>query len=473
MKNNYKFLGWLVLLSSTLGACNKQFLKLTPYDQVPLTESIVDENSMQTAVTGAYSSMRAVDFFGRSIPIDGDLMADNTYISGENSNRYIQEFSYTYVPANFGDGQNMWAEIYNTILRTNNVINANIPSDANSNQLKGEALTIRALSYFELLKFFATPFQDDSTALGVPLVLIYNPHLLPARNSVADIYHQIETDLVQAYGLLTMTKNSSYVTKYVAQALLSRMYLYKGNWQNAQISALDVYQNGGYSLTPPQFLQTYWANPYPVTNGVETIFEVEFDEIDNNGTDDLDAMYDQAGYGDILCTDDLQGQYSSTDARIGLIVQGARGGSNVWVVNKYPNLSNPNGKDNTKVIRYAEVLLTLAEAYNHQGMDSLAKQYLNQLAQIRDTAFSGYTDQGSQLLADILLERRKELAFEGHRYWDFVRLSMDVTRDNGSGNYSLFPPSSLLLTATDHKRIFPIPQAEMNVNKNMVQNPGY
>ncbi len=367
-----------------------------------------------------------------------------------------------------------WMEIYNTILSANSVINANIPGDAKSNQLRGEALTVRALSYFELIKFFALPYLQDSTAPGVPLVLQYNPQLTPPRNTVAEVYSQIETDLVQAYGLMTTTKNSSYVTKYVAQSLLARMYLFKGEWSSALTSAQDVVMNGGYSLTPAQFLQNYWSNPFPVANGVETIFEVEFDQINNNGTDDLDAIYDQNGYGDILCTDDLYSIYSSTDARLGLIEAGNRAGTTVWVVNKYPNLSNANGKDNTKVIRYAEVLLTLAEAYNRIGGNDLAaRTYLNQVADARDTAFTGYTDSGPQLLNDIISERRKELAFEGQRYWDLVRLGQPVIRNNSSGNYSLVPPADLTLPALDIRRIFPIPQAEMNANKNMKQNPGY
>ncbi|HEV3252633.1 MAG TPA: RagB/SusD family nutrient uptake outer membrane protein, partial [Puia sp.] len=90
----------------------------------------------------------------------------------------------------------------------------------------------------------------------------------------------------------------------------------------------------------------------------------------------------------------------------------------------------------------------------------------------RDTSFKmGYTDTGVTLLNDIITERRKELAFEGHRYWDFARLNQTVQRDNSTGNYLPNVPDSLPASST--KRIFPIPQAELNANKNMVQNPGY
>jgi hypothetical protein len=456
---------------SLLSSCSKQFLDLKPPSEIPTADAITDENSMQTAVIGMYASLRAVDFFGRSIPLDGDLLADNVYIDpSNNSNRYIQEFTYTYIPLT-GDVQNTWAEAYNTILRANNIINADIASSPKSDQLKGEALTIRALAYFELLKFYAKPFQTDPGSPGVPLVLTYNAFLKPARNTVAEGYAQIESDLKQAYVLMTEEKNSSYITKYAAGALLARLYQFKGDWAKARDAALDVVHNGGYGLTDSASLATYWSNPYPVSNKVETIFEVEFDIIGNNSTDDLDAFYDQAGYGDALCTDDLYNAYSASDARKNLIYQGTRGGQNVLVVNKYPNTTNANGKDNTKIIRYAEVLLILAESYANTGDEPDALDVLNFLAQKRDTHFGGYASGGPGLINDIYLERRRELAFEGHRYWDLVRLNRDVVRDPSTGNYASYVP--LTLPAGSNRRIFPIPQAEINTNKNMKQNPGY
>jgi len=472
MKSNIKIVFLLLVFSALMSACKKSFLELDPPNQIPASEAIVDETSMQDAVNGMYASLRTVDYFGRSVPIDGDLLADNIYIDPiQNSNRYLTELTYTYTK-NYGNIQNFWTEAYNTILRANNVINSSVPSSPVADQLRGEALTIRALSYFELVKFFGKPFTVDPSSLGVPLVLKYDAFAKPARNTVAEVYDQIGTDLTQAYGLMTdESKNSSYVTKYVAGALLARYYQFKGDWVNATSAALDVVNNGGYTLTDSAGLVTYWSNPFPISNRVETIFEVEFDNIANNGPDDLDAFFSQAGYGDALCTDNLYGTYNATDARVALIVPASRAGRGVLVVNKYPNTTNPNGKDNTKIIRYAEVLLILAEAYNRAGDDADAQEVLNILATKRDIHFAGYSSTGNALLNDIYLERRKELAFEGHRYWDIVRLNQAVTRDGSTGNYSATVPLSLPANST--KRIFPIPQAELNANPNVAQNPGY
>ena len=461
----------MVMIASLTGSCRKQFLDLTPPDSIPAGDAIVDESSMQTAVNGVYSSLRNVDFFGRTIPIDGDLMADNIYIDPvQNSNRYLTDMTYTYTE-NSGSAQNLWSEAYNAILRTNNIINANVTGSDVVDQLRGEALTIRALAYFELVKFFAKPYTTDPTSLGVPIVLKYDPFAKPARNTVAEVYAQIEKDLTDAYGLLNdESKNSSYVTKYVAGALLARFYQFKGDWGNAANAALDVVTSGGYTLTDSSSLSNYWSNPFPVSNRVETLFELEFDNIGNNGTDQLSAFYDQAGYGDALCTDDLYFSYSPTDARRNLIISVNRAGRDVWVVNKYPNTTNPNGKDATKIVRYAEVLLILAEAYVRNGDDNAAQITLNELAQKRDPQFGGYSSTGNTLLTDIYSERRKELAFEGHRYWDYVRLNEDVVRAS-IGQYGNSVPGTLPATST--KRIWPIPRAELDANKNVTQNPGY
>jgi hypothetical protein len=117
------------------------------------------------------------------------------------------------------------------------------------------------------------------------------------------------------------------------------------------------------------------------------------------------------------------------------------------------------------------VLLILAEADAHTSNESDARLYLNKVAQQRDPSFSGYTSSGQTLIDDIIQERRKELAFEGDRYWDIARLNLDVNRINLNNNYPSNTP--LTLAAGNDKRIWPIPQAELDANPNIEQNPGY
>jgi hypothetical protein len=141
------------------------------------------------------------------------------------------------------------------------------------------------------------------------------------------------------------------------------------------------------------------------------------------------------------------------------------------VVNKYPNTTQPD-KDEVKIIRMSEVFLIAAEAAYHSSDEPLARIYLNAVAGQRDPFFTGYISTGQALLDDILLERRKELAFEGHRYWDLARYNQNVVRVNLAGNYAGYP---LTIATTNFRRILPIPQIELDANPNIrtQQNPGY
>jgi len=451
-------------------SCKKDFLDLSPYDQVPQDEAIVDEAGMVAALNGLYAQLRSVNLYGRSLPLYGDLMADNAFISTQNSNRYIAEFNFTFISTN-PNSSATWASAYNAILRANNIINSPVTS-ANSNQLKGEAMTIRALMYFNLVNWFAKQYTVDPNAEGVPVVTTYDALLKPSRAKVSEVYALIDADLASAFSTMTNTsKNSSYVTKFTARALQARVALFKGDWAAAKTAALDVVNNGGYTLATAANVVNYWKGAAPVSNKLETIFEVTSDAVNNNGSNSLSYFFDQAGYGDAIGSDDLYNSYTATDARKGLFITGTRAGQTVRIVNKYPNTNTAADKDDTKVIRYAEVLLILAEAYNRTGDDVNARLYLNQVAKQRDPSFAGYASGGELLLADIMIERRKELAFEGMRYLDLQRLNVDVTRVNINNNYVGVTPVSI--PKDNFRRIFPIPQDERDANPNISQNSGY
>jgi len=463
---NYKLTFLLAGGLFWLSSCQQSFLELKPYDSLPVQDAITNENDMGSAVNGMYSGLRSSFLYGRTVPFISDLMADNVYISSSNSGRYIVQNTYT-VNAQNGDLLSTWSQAYAVILRANNVINATLGESATVSQYKGEALTIRALMYWELVKLFAKPYSVDPAAPGVPIVTSYDVTLRPARNTVKEVYEQINKDLTQAFGLMTLTKNSSYATKYAARGLQAKVYLYQQDYANALTAAQDLIKNGGYTLTPAANLNTYWANPAPVTTKLETIFEISSDGVNNAGFDALSNIYSQNGYGDGLVTTDLYNLYADTDARKALIIKGKRAGVDALIVNKYQNVQNNSDKDDIKVLRYADVLLIAAEASARMGNQVDALSLLNQVAQRRDPSFKGYASTADALLADILTERRKELAFEGDRFGDLNRLKLDVKRNDQ------YPTSARSIPATDPRRIAPIPQSELDANKAVTQNAGY
>jgi starch-binding outer membrane protein, SusD/RagB family len=468
----YFIITFILFTAFFLNSCGKKFLTEDPYSSVAAADAIRSVGDMTSAVNGVYAGMRSSNLYGRTLPMIGDLMADNIYISASNSGRYLSQLQYS-ITVSDGYVDGTWGDAYTVILRANNIINSTIDSSSSQvSELKGESYAARALMYFELIRQFAKPYTVDSTADGVALILKYDPNFKPARAKVNEVYAQILSDLYHSISMINEDdKSSAYLNKYGAEALLARVYQFMGNWQGAQTFALDIVNNGGYTLTTSDQLQAYWATFTPRTDRVETLFEIEYDRVDYLFTDALDAFFSQDGYGDALCTNGLYRSYTATDARQSLIIPGTRSGDSVWIVNKYPNTSNPDGTDNSKVIRYAEVLLILAEAYHFNGDDPDALTTLNQVAQQRDPAFTGYTDTGDQLETDILNERRKELAFEGFRFWDLIRLDLDITRENNSQEYPGQTP--LLIPAADTRRQMPIPQLETDANPNITQNPGY
>src|ERR1041385_2500574 len=203
-KLKYRIAGAAILLSMALlfNSCKKSFLDLHPYSSVSSDVAITNASDMQAALNGAYSNLLSANLYGRSLPLFGDLVADNVYISTVNSNRYLDFFQINFIVTN-GNAQGIWQSAYSTILRANNVINSSITGSADIDQLRGEALAIRALMYFELVKFFAKPYTVDPNGIGVPIVLEYNPSLKPTRNTTAEVYARIETDLTTAISLMT------------------------------------------------------------------------------------------------------------------------------------------------------------------------------------------------------------------------------------------------------------------------------
>jgi len=480
MKSN-KIIYLIIAGATVLASCKKSFLDEKPPTAVQIGDAIKTESDLADAVNGMYNVARSSSLFGRDIPVLGDELADNAYVSNTNSGRYLQEMTYQYISTN-AEALDIYGQGYTTILQANRIIKATstLPATTNVSQLKGEAYIMRALVYLEMENFFAPPFTVNPAADGVPLITqpvdpatITNPASRPSRAKAVDVYAKIISDLDSAYLIMPATyntlhaANSEYLAKYAAKAIEARAYLYKGDYANARDAALLVVNSGGYTLTPSTSYVAYWANPAAVSTKVETIFELALNTATNNGTNGLDYIYAQAGYGDMLAYNDLYNSYTATDVRKALILttSPAKG----FVVNKYSNVTSATDKDDIKIIRYSEVLLTLAEAYARLGDNVNALIYLNTVAQKRDPALAAYVSVAPQLYTDILNERRKELAFEGLRYFDLTRLNLPVNRAVQAG-----AATSVSTLAIDNvKRILPIPQAETDANPNIKQNPGY
>jgi len=468
-----------ILFTAVIGltSCAKSYLNELPPTAIPVTSSITTVGDMADAVNGMYSTMRSINSFGANIPIIGDELADNTYVSFSNSGYWLNEESYNINNTNT-EAAGIYQQCYISILQANRIIAANIPVTSDVLQLKGEAYASRALNYLALVNTFATPATVSTTAPGVPIVTspeyITGAFIKPARATVGAVYAQIISDLDSAYlimpaaGTTLHPISSDYISKYAAKAIESRAYLFEGNYANAITAAQLVVQNGGYTLVTAPNLVSYWGNPAAITNKVETIFELELNLANNNGFQSFDNFYNQGGYGQNLVFQALYNLYTPTDSRINLFLlnQPSRAGV---VLNKWINTLSGTDRDNIKIIRYSEVILNLAEAYAQTGDNVNGQKYANMVAQTRDPSFTGYTDIGAQLVTDVLNEKRKEFVGEGFRWYDLNRLQLTITRPVQTGAITYFTP----IPTSDYRRIFPIPIGEIDANPATIQNPGY
>ena len=452
------------VLFLSLASCEKSFLELKPPTSLTPEFALATEADLQVALRGAYAGLKSTALYGRSLMVLGDMMADNTYQSALNTNRYTNFNLYNYLVTD-GDVAGLWNASYSVILRANNIINSPIADNANIQQIKGEAYAIRALAYFNLVRYFASPYTVDPSKLGVPVITTYQADLKPERAKIADVYSLINKDLTQAYTLMTKFTNSSQFSKYSAKALQAKVYLTMGDKTNAKAAALDVITNSGFTAISSAAHTGYWAGVAPRTDKVETLLEISFDAVANNAFDALSYIYLQSGnYGDMLCSSELYDLFETADIRKSLYATGTRGGLASVFVNKYGSFTGDHS--DTKVIRMSEMYLIAAEAsYPSNTADAL--KYVNEVTSRRGA--TAIASSGSALLEDIITERRKELAFEGERYLDMQRLQRNIAR---SKNY---PAAALSIDFTNYRRIMPIPQGELDANPSIKsqQNPGW
>jgi len=479
MKIKNKFTAVVLAILMTASSCSDSFLEEAPTTAISVERAIKTEGDMLEATAGMYRILQSYYLFGRNATVFGDMLADNVYLSSSNSSRLLTQNNYAFVAGN-AETRLLWSQAYFAILQANRIIGSSITESSNVKQLKGEAYTVRALCYLNLVNWFATPYTVNPAALGVPVITVSTDVggalIKPARNTVAEVYAQIISDLEKAYELIPATAptihvgNTNFISKYAVKALESRAQLYKGDYQKAKDAALLVVKNGGYSLAATKASFTaYWASTATRTDKLETIFEINNSATANNGVEGMDYMYAKAGLGDLLVTDDTYALYSATDMRRDLILDGTRGANQAYFVNKYQNVANTD-RDEIKMLRYAEVLLTLAESYARLEDAPNALLYLNRVAQNRDPQLAAYTFSGSALTQAVILERRKELAFEGLRFFDLTRTNVDFTRQNMGAKGAAIYPNVL---KADFRRLQPIPELEIAANPNILQNPGY
>lgn len=467
MRNNTILIVGL-LLPALLGTAACADLVLEPQASVSNDAYFGSIADFRAAIVGAYDEMTNDDYYGRSLHLMSDIMGEDVK-QNSSANRYQEFADFEGLPrSGHNYEEDLWESGYEVINMLNMIINAEFdPASgvaAEYDQILGEAHALRGLAYFDMVKMYAQhyTFTAGGSHPGVPLVLESDVTNLPSRATVGEVYSQIVSDLNQGISLMTMVRDGPYMmTRDAARALLSRIYLYMEDWGNAVAMADAVINTGSYSLVTGQA----YVDQFVTGGSSEAIFELQYTQTDNEGSDCLGCMYTANGYGDYLPARDLLDLIDPNDIRMGMFAVDPLL-TGIYASHRVTKWPTPQQTDNVPVIRLSEVYLNRAEANARLGNDTEAQADLNMIRQRGLATAPDVTATGQALIDEILIERRIELGYEGHRIHDLMRNKQDIVRVDVTGDvaFMAYPCQYCVL---------PIPEWEVNANPNIAQNQGY
>lgn len=457
-----------LLITVVVSSCSK-VIETSPRNSIDLGVAATNIDALKGFSVAIYNQLQASGYYGRDFIVISEVLSDNAEITAQNSNRFVQQANN-----NPRSHQGIFNTAYTGISRCNFILNFvdDVPGDdAVKNQLKAEAYFFRGLFYFDLVRTYARNPNHlvDGFDLGVPIVLEpvtgESGVTYPSRSTVADVYAQIIADLNAANGILGNGGNKYLVNKAAVLGFMSRVYLYMGNWADAETKATECISTGFATFPTGADYYTKWGNQHP-----EQLFGLNYEANESLNFDCIQSIYyfhpTFQGYGDVMARTELLNDYYPGDMRQTELLENTTKGAqtNVNYTLKFPGSKGGFGLDDIMIIRLGEVYLNRAEARAMQaGKEALALQDLNMIHERAGlTPLVGLT--GQALVDAVQRERRIELAFEGHRLYDLLRWGKDVIK--GSAVTSL--------DWDDYRLIAPIPQGEIDVNPNInPQNPGY
>jgi len=484
----YKNLIIILLIVIILPSCSENFIDLAPPSDINSSSFYKSKEDIELAVNAAYSSLQSNGMFNQGLYYFGEMRSDNTECTWLSGSSFDKESIYTFKMNSANTYiHTVWNDMYNMILRCNLVLDRIEAVEMNEdlkNQYKGEVSFLRGLTYFYLVRLFG----------GVPLVLTeinVDESYVYGRASVDEIYSQIILDLKNAEGWLPNrdgydATDVGRATSGAAQGILAKVYLTRKDYQNAK-TYLEKVMAQGYELLP-DYAQL-WDLQHE--NSVESIFEVQYKK-GGTGTGSPFAnnfaprfsenrVVPVGGTGsENSPTPDMEEAYEPGDLRKDISMAPGFLDENgdlvrMRYVKKYMDtpFADDDSDNNWPVLRYADVLLMYAEVLNELGFQPNGQAF-DLLNQIRDRAGLPHktsdnsnpdlkvSNQEEFRLA-IEHERRVELAFENHRWFDLLRTDRMVEVMSSKG-----------YNVSEEKHVLPIPLEVIESNpEKMTQNPGY
>lgn len=495
MKKIYKLIAISFMLIATT-SCGDEWLNTVPSDSVPSGDAITSYKAASVALTGVYDGLQGSSsrnsYYAARMFYYGDVRGDDMQARTQGM-RSSSTYEMRYVEDN---APVIWEVPYNVIRRANRLIEAvdeNKVEDATEAQLtelKAEALVVRALVHFDLVKLYGNPYtMDNGASLGVPIVLTpLAMDALPERSTVAEVYTQVIKDLNDAIssGGLTDAKNYGYVNTWFAKGLLARVNLYKGDNAAALTLAEDVIDNSPYELWTNEEYVDGWNTSDKGRK--EMLFElVNASNDDWTDREGIAYLMHEDGYADLIVTESFMKMLhsDSDDVRNGILLAPSidkdlikEFGDSTIFVNKFPADAGGDMRLNSSpIMRLSEIYLIAAEAAAKIPNPTKAAKYLNEIV-LRANPDATPVSMNDATVDRVLLERRKEFVGEGHRFFDAMRNDVTIVRYTDSDDMGFHYPlitESQKFDRTYFRAILPIPIDEINVNPNIKghQNPGY
>ena len=483
MKKIYSILA--ILCAFALTSCDG-FLDWPPTESASAETSITSLSDAEIMMNGVMNKLTSSSYLGRNMFMYADTKGGDLCIASAGRG---MDAMYTFNQSAAGNTYSgFWSQGFNIILQINNIIE-NVEKLEEEGQtgfdnVLGQAYTLRAMVYFDLVRLYGKPYNYDKTAWGVPNVTErLDASAKEIRATVETNYNQIVADLQKGAGLIGKSKSNGRINYYGNKALQARVYLYMDNFSSALAAAEEVINSGVYSL----YSNDQWVESWGQQFGSESIFELIMDDTNTGlGNSSLGYYYCRKNdYGNstgyfINSTDFIENILGEDpdDIRWGVYTYDETSTERMGCCYKYlGGLSKQgDGKSvganvNIKVIRLSEMYLIAAEAALKSGNKSKAADYLNDIRK-RSVGLDPATE--ATVSEDMILnERGKELQLEGHRFFDMMRCNKTITFDDdmdpAGGRYQ----RDRTIDRTHPLTILPIPQREIIINPDLQQNPGY
>jgi len=454
-----------------LTSCNDA-LDILPEDQIPAENafnSVEDLQNGLNAIYGQYNPANTIDYSSNFV--------DDTKIGADNGGQKVTFHNWV-LQSNSAEAQNMWLNGYATINSINRVLAAaesvtpEVSEQAQYNKIRGDCYALRAFLHLELLSYYGVDY--DAASDGVPyadIVVVFEQ--LP-RNTSGEVFEKIYADLDTALTLIDASfVDNGYVTRDFVIATRARAALYQGNSALALASTANLI--GKYPLADPaQYVSMFGDD----SDNTEVIFKLY--RTDGNNDQRIGGVWHFTGTGGAFM-EMSNGFYNlitanPADIRSDVNVDPASDpGSNLLQIGKYLGKGGFDYLNDVKVFRVSEMYLIraeiLAKGSDFTGAADLIKQIRDARTGSSNTAPSFSTLAGAMDV--ILLERRKELAYEGHRYIDLKRTRSITNTGLERDTADCGGATPCTLVSSDYRWTFPIPNAELNGNPNITQAPGY